>query len=219
VSGARNEQSERAGDARLGDAASRRARAAVLLEEALAAHPEALSAIGLLASVQADGSRDRLIAVLRSAFERARSPEAIILLGGEIARVACGKNAPPDLVLAIDALRRVLVVVPAHVPTLRAIAGLYAAQGAWAEAASALESVASHAREPQVKLAALAELARISRGPLAKPEAAERALRRGARGRSDERGRAPRSRGDEARGGRAGRRGHRAPHAALRCRD
>jgi hypothetical protein len=163
-------------DARFGTRPERLARAGELLERALEADAESAPAVGLLVAVRTeDRGRDRLLASLRAAFDKARSSDAIVSLGHELARGAGAE--PPDRVLAVDALRRVLAAAPSHVPTLRALADLYVTQGATGEAVDALESVAKLAREPKLKLGALFELADLYSGALARPADAERVLR------------------------------------------
>ena len=85
--------------------------------------------------------------------------------------------SPPDHVLAIAALRRVLAVSPGHAATLHALAEHYVAQEAWGEAVEALEDIVRHAKEPRHKLAALLELAGRYAKDLHRPVDAERALR------------------------------------------
>ncbi len=163
-------------DARFGLRPARLARAAELLEGALDADPEALPAVALLIAVRdEDGQREPLLAALRAAFERAQSRDAILTLGAEVARVA--STDPPDRVLAIDALRRVLAASPGHVPALRALVDQYRAQGAWGEAAQALETLAKQARDPQARLGALLELADLYGHTLKRTLDVERVLR------------------------------------------
>jgi tRNA A-37 threonylcarbamoyl transferase component Bud32 len=163
-------------DPRLGGRPQRLARAGQLLEQALDAYPEALPAVALLAAVRTEeGARDRLLGALRSAFERATSPHAVVRLGAELARVA--SSDPPDRVLAIETLRRVLTVEPGHGPTLRALADLLVAQQAWGDAVQALETLATQSRDPAARLAAQLQLADIHTRVLARPADAERALR------------------------------------------
>jgi tetratricopeptide (TPR) repeat protein len=157
----------------LGVRAVRLERAGALLERALEADPEALSAVGLLAAVRGeDQRRDRLLHCLRSAFERARTPEAVANLGTEVARAAA--LDPPDRLLCIAALRRVLSVSPGHTGTLRMLANAYTAQGAWGDAIETLEELAARLREPRTKAAALVELADLLER--ARPQEAERVL-------------------------------------------
>jgi tetratricopeptide (TPR) repeat protein/tRNA A-37 threonylcarbamoyl transferase component Bud32 len=164
-----------ASDPRLGTRFERLARAGDLLDRALDADPEAFAAAGLLVVTRTEeGARDRLVATLRSAFERARSPEAVVQLGSELARIA--STAPADRVLAIDALRRVLAASPGHPATLRALVDQYVAQGAWGEAVETLERLAEKAREPQAKLAALFELAEVYRSRLVRAADLQRVL-------------------------------------------
>ena len=163
-------------DARFGLRPARLARAAELLELALDADPEALPAAALLIAVRSeDGQREPLLAALRAAFDRAQSRDAILTLGAEVARVA--SMAPPDRVLAIDALRRVLAAAPDHAPTLRALVDQFVAQGAWGEAAEALEALARQAHDPQARLAALLQLADLYGRTLERPAEVQRVLR------------------------------------------
>ncbi len=161
---------------KLGTRGDRLARAGELLDKALEADPEALPAVGLLVAVRSeDGQRDRLLRSLRRAFERAQSASAICHVGAEVARVAAGN--PADRPIAIEALRRVLTHQPRHGPTLRALADLYVAQGAWGEAVETLETLATSAPEPQARLGADFELAEMYARELNRPGDAERALR------------------------------------------
>src|SRR5207237_7073169 len=93
-------------DPRLGARPERLARAGSLLEQALAAEPEAIGAVALLVVVRpGDRGRGRLVSTLRTAFERAKTPAVVAALGAEIARVAA--TEPMDRGLAVGALRRV----------------------------------------------------------------------------------------------------------------
>lgn len=162
--------------ARLGTRADKLARAADLLERALDADPESLTAIGLLVAVRTeDGSpRDVLLAALRRAFERATGSAVVAQLGAEVARVA--SIEPPDRLVAIEALRRVLRVTPGHPPTLRALVDQYVAQQAWGDAVETLEQLAASARDSRTRLAALFQAADVYGGTLARPLDAERVL-------------------------------------------
>jgi tetratricopeptide (TPR) repeat protein len=163
-------------DARLGSRAEILARAGDLLDRALEAAPESAPAAGLLVAVRTeDGGRDRLIATLRAALDRARSADTIVSLGDLI--VSAASAPPPDRVLAIDVLRRVLAAAPGRVPSLRALADVYLAQGTIGEAVDALEEIAKRARDPQVRLGVLFELADLYAGGLSRPAEAERVLR------------------------------------------
>ena len=104
--------------------------------------------------------------------DRSRVVEAV---GEEVARVA--SLDPPDRVLAIEALRRVLAASPGRGPALRALADQYVALGAWAEAVEALQQLAAVAREPRARIATLFELANVYGAKLARPSDAEGALR------------------------------------------
>lgn len=160
----------------LGPRNERRARAAALLERALASDPDSIPAAGRLSTVWTDdGHGERLVTVFRTALTRASSPDAIVMLGGEIARVA--RDELKDLPTAIDAMRRVRAAAPAHVPSLLTLSELCIAQRAWPEAVDALEAVVSTGREPASRLTALFALASIYERVLTKRELAEQALR------------------------------------------
>jgi serine/threonine protein kinase len=162
-------------DPRLGDRPERLARAGDMLEAALDAAPESVPAMGLLIAVRSeDGGRERLLASLRAAFDRARTDGAIVRIGAEVARVAA--TEPPDRVLAIDILRRVLAAVPGHGQTLRALADQCLAQGALGEGVEALEALAKTAGDTKVRLDTLFRLAEIYEGGLSRPADAERVL-------------------------------------------
>jgi tetratricopeptide (TPR) repeat protein len=153
------------------------ARAGEMLERALDADPEALPAVALLVAVRNEESpnRDPLLNALRRAFERATSSHVVETLGIEVARLA--SVDPPDRVLAVDALRRVLAASPGHVAALRALADQYAGLGAWREAVDALQQLVATAREPRARIAALFELAQVYGAKLGRPAEAERSLR------------------------------------------
>ncbi len=163
-------------DPRLGAPAERRARAAAMLERALQAEPDSIAAAGRLATVLLeDGQGERLVSAFREAIGAARSPDAMVLLGSEIARVA--RDDLRDLTIAIDAMRRVRAVAPQHVPSLLTLAELCIAQRAWPEAVDALEAVVSTSREVGPKLTAFFALASIFEKVLERPEEVDRALR------------------------------------------
>ena len=118
---------------------------------------------------------ERLVSAFREAIAQARSPDAMVLLGSEIARVA--RDELRDLTVAIDAMRRVRAVAPQHVPSLLTLAELCIAQRVWPEAVDALEAVVSTSREVGPKLTAFFALASIFEKVLARPEEVDRALR------------------------------------------
>ena len=163
-------------DARLGTRAERRQRATALLERALQADPDSVPAAGRLATVLLEDSRaERLLTAFREALGRAKSPEAVVMLGSEVARVARGELR--DLPAAIDAMRRVRATLPQHVPSLLTLAELCIAQRVWPEAVDALESVVSIARDVPPRLTALFALASIYEKVLARPPDVDRVLR------------------------------------------
>jgi tetratricopeptide (TPR) repeat protein len=164
-------------DERLGPRPERRARAMALLERALDTDADAIAAAMRLATLRTeDGEGERLIATFQMTLTRAQSPDAIILLGTEIARVA--RDELHDLVVAIDAMRRVRAAAPSHVPSLLTLAELCIAQRTWPEAVEALEAVVATSLDPAPKMTALFALASVYEKVLAKPAEAEHALRK-----------------------------------------
>ena len=163
-------------DERLGKVGDRRARAGAMLERALQADPDSIAAAGRLATVLLEDERgERLVTAFREALGRAKSPDAIVMLGSEIARVA--RDELQDLTVAIDAMRRVRAAAPQHVPSLLTLAELCIAQRAWPEAVDALEAVVSTSREVPPKLTALFALASIYERVLSRPQEVDRVLR------------------------------------------
>ncbi len=165
-----------AADLRLGTSAERRVRAVAMLERALQTEPDSIAAAGRLATVLLEERQgERLVSAFREALAEAKSPDAMVLLGSEIARVA--RDELRDLTVAIDAMRRVRAVAPQHVPSLLTLAELCIAQRVWPEAVDALEAVVSTSREVGPKLTAFFALASIYEKVLARPEEVDRALR------------------------------------------
>ncbi len=163
-------------DSRLGSRAERRKQATSMLERALQVDPDSIGAAGRLATVLLEERQgERLVSAFREALGGARSPEAMVLLGSEIARVA--RDELRDLTVAIDAMRRVREGAPQHVPSLLTLAELCIAQRVWPEAVDALEAVVSTSREAGPKLTAYFALASIYEKVLARPEEVDRALR------------------------------------------
>jgi tetratricopeptide (TPR) repeat protein len=163
-------------DDRLGRSADRRAVACSMLERALDADADSIPAAGRLATVLLEDHRgERLVSAFRTALGRAKSPDAVVMLGSEIARVA--RDELQDLTVAIDAMRRVRASAPQHVPSLLTLAELCIAQRAWPEAVDALEAVVSTSREVPPKLTALFALASIYEKVLSRPEDVDRVLR------------------------------------------
>jgi tetratricopeptide (TPR) repeat protein len=163
-------------DDRLGRPTERRTNAAAMLERALDADADSIPAAGRLATVLLDGHQgERLVSAFRTALGRAKSADAIVMLGSEIARVA--RDELQDLTVAIDAMRRVRAAAPQHVPSLLTLAELCIAQRAWPEAVDALEGVVSTSREVPPKLTALFALASIYEKVLSRPEDVDRVLR------------------------------------------
>ena len=163
-------------DPRLGPVPERRTRAASMLERALQADPDSIAAAGRLATILLETRQgERLVSAFRQALVEAKSPDAMVLLGSEIARVA--RDELRDLPVAIDAMRRVRAAAPQHVPSLLTLAELCIAQRVWPEAVDALEAVVSTGREVGPKLTAFFALASIYEKVLARPEEVDRALR------------------------------------------
>ena len=163
-------------DVRLGARTERRRKAGWMLERALQADPDSIGAAGRLATVLLeDRQGERLVTAFREALGAAKSPEAMVLLGSEIARVA--RDELRDLTVAIDAMRRVRAGAPQHVPSLLTLAELCIAQRVWPEAVDALEAVVSTSREAGPKLTAFFALASIYEKVLSRPEEVDRTLR------------------------------------------
>jgi cellulose synthase operon protein C len=163
-------------DPRLGNRPDRRSRAATLLERALQADPESIAAAGRLASVMAElKQEERLVTAFRGALAQAKTAEAVVMLGSEVARVA--RDDLKDLAIAIDAMQTVRAAAPQHVPSLLTLAELCIAQRVWPEAVSALEAVVSVSRDAAPKLTALFALASIYEKVLARPADIDRVLR------------------------------------------
>lgn len=170
------DESDRTRD-RLGPIEGRSERAATHLEAAIAADPNARAAIARLAHVRREQKRsERIVEIFFGALSRAKDPDAVVLLGTEIAKVA--RDDLKELTLAIDAMRKVREAAPGSVPSLLMLAELCIAQRAWPEAVEALEEVATKGREPGPRLTALFALASVFERVLSRPEDAENALRR-----------------------------------------
>jgi tetratricopeptide (TPR) repeat protein len=160
----------------LGTPLERSDRAGQLLERALETEPDNIPAAERLAGLRLDRRQgERLVETFRTAMRLAKTSEAIIALGSEVARVA--RDDMRDLTIAIDAMRRVREAAPQHVPSLLTLSELCIAQRAWPEAVDALESVVSTSREAAPKLTALFALASIYEKVLSRPADAERVLR------------------------------------------
>jgi tetratricopeptide (TPR) repeat protein len=165
-----------ADDPRLGLRADRRQRAVALLERALDADPDSIPAAGRLATVLLEERQgERLLTHFSTALNRSKSPEAVVMFGSEIARVA--RDELHDLPVAIDAMRRVRALAPQHIPSLLTLAELCIAQRVWPDAVDALEAVVSTSREIAPKLTALFALASIYEKVLARPAEVDRVLR------------------------------------------
>jgi tetratricopeptide (TPR) repeat protein len=164
------------GDALLGAPIDRSERAAALLERALDADPDSMASAERLTELQLERHNGpRLVETFRAVIRRAHTPEVIVLLGTEIAKVA--RDEMRDLTIAIDAMRVVHQAAPHHVPSLLTLAELCIAHRAWPEAVQALESVATTSHDPAPRLSALFALASIYEKVLARPSDTERVLR------------------------------------------
>jgi Tfp pilus assembly protein PilF len=150
--------------------------AAVLLERALEADPDAVLVAARLAQIQAkEGAWPELARVLRRGLQAARSPDAVVPMAAELADVA--KNRLRDPLLAIEALERSRAVSPDHVPALFLLAELYIGQRMWEEALRALGDVVARTTERSEKLIALVGRASILGRVLQRPADAEKELR------------------------------------------
>jgi tetratricopeptide (TPR) repeat protein len=147
-----------------------------LLQRAVEADPDSMIAASRLSTVWSeDGHAERLVDVFRTAIKSAIQPEAVIMLGSEIARVA--RDELKDLPTAIEAMQRVRAAAPDHIPSLLTLSELCIAQRAWPEAVDALETVVSTSHESAPRLTALFALASVYERVLDRKADAERALR------------------------------------------
>lgn len=163
-------------DLRFGTRDVRHERAAVLLEKALESDPDLLGAAARLSEVRgAQGAKERLVDVFRRALFRAAGADAVVFLGGELAKVARAELG--DVALSIEAMRRVREVAPGHVPSLLTLAELFIAQRAWPEALEVLEDIVARGSDKGPRLTALFALASIHEKVFRRPEDAEVALR------------------------------------------
>jgi len=170
------DESERTRE-RLGAPQGRAERACVHLEAAISSDPNARAAAARLAHVRREqGQSERLVEIFFTALSRAKEPDAIVLLGTEIAKVA--RDDLKELTLAIDAMRKVREAAPGSIPSLLMLAELCIAQRAWPEAVEALEEVYAKGREPGPRLTALFALASVFERVLSRLDDAEGALRR-----------------------------------------
>jgi tetratricopeptide (TPR) repeat protein len=164
-------------DERLGSREARSQRAATLLESALEANPDAVPAAARLSHVRVTlNQAEALVHTFRRALRTAKTKDAIVFIGNELAKVA--RDELGDLVVAIDAMRYVREQAKEHIPSLLTLSELCIAQRAWPEAIETLEEVAAKSKEPAPKLTALFALASIHQKILLRPDEAERALRR-----------------------------------------
>jgi tetratricopeptide (TPR) repeat protein len=150
--------------------------AAVLLERALEADPDAVLVAARLAQIQAEqGAWSELSRALRRGLFAARSPAAVVPMAAELAEVA--KTRLGDPLLAIEALERSRSIAPEHVPALFLLAELYIGQRAWDEALRALADVVTCTTERGERLIALCGRASILARVLDRPADAEKELR------------------------------------------
>jgi tetratricopeptide (TPR) repeat protein len=150
--------------------------AALLLERALEADPDAVLVAARLAQLQADqGAWSDLARALRRGLFAARSADAVVPMAAELAEVA--KTHLKDPVLAIEALERSREIKSDHVPTLLLLAELYIGQRTWDEALRALGDVVACTSERGEKLIARVGRASILARVLDRPLDAEKELR------------------------------------------
>jgi len=164
-------------DEALGSMGDRTERAAQLLEKALDSDANSTIAATRLSQVRTQQHRgERLVDVFRSALAVATLKEAIVLLGSEIARVA--RDDIGDIGVAIEAMRKVRLAAPDHVPSLLTLSELFIAQRAWPEAVETLEDVVERGKDSGPRITALFALASVYEKILTRPSEAERALRK-----------------------------------------
>lgn len=160
----------------LGPREERAERAAQLLEQALAADPNSKLAATRLSQVRAaQGTRERLVDVFRSALANATAKDTIVFVGAEIAKVA--RDDLGDVSVAIEAMRGVREAAPDHIPSLLTLSELFIAQRAWPEAVDALEDIVTRGKEAAPRMTALFALASVYEKVLGEAASAERSLR------------------------------------------
>ncbi len=165
-----------ADSAGLGDAGTRRSRAATLLERALDANPDGITAAAALVKVRSGREQpSELLVALRRAMDRATDVDAMVFLGTEVAKIA--REDMHDLGIATLAMQKVRAVAPTHAQSLLTLSELYLAQRAWPEAVETLESVVAHVGDAEPRLTALFALGSIYDKVLARPDDYERVLR------------------------------------------
>ncbi|MFO0663354.1 MAG: hypothetical protein U0174_05355 [Polyangiaceae bacterium] len=163
-------------DEHLGSLKARGDRAALLLEEAIDIDPDSVPVAASLATLrQSRGEHLALVDSLRSTLLKATSPDAIVMLGTEIAAVA--RDELRNLPIAIEAMQKVRQTAPKHTPSLLTLSELYIAARQWDAATEVLETVASPEHDAQARLTALFALARIYEKITKSLKDAERTLR------------------------------------------
>ncbi len=163
-------------DDRMGTPRIRSEKAVSDLEEALDVDPDSIPVASALASLRQErGEHAKLVDSLRSAILKATSPDAIVMIGTEIATVA--RDEQQDLPVAIEAMKKVREAAPTHTPSLLTLSELYIASRAWDLATETLETVAKTSPDTQARLTALFALARIYEKITKALEDAERVLR------------------------------------------
>lgn len=163
-------------DERLGSLKSRGDRAVLLLEEAIDIDPDSVPVAATLATLrQSRGEHLALVDSLRTSLLKATSPDAIVMLGTEIAAVA--RDELRNLTIAIEAMQKVRQTAPKHTPSLLTLSELYIAARQWDAATEVLETVGSPEHDAQARLTALFALARIYEKITKSLKDAERTLR------------------------------------------
>lgn len=130
------------------------------LERALELAPDHAEAAERLTNMlMARGQKARLADLLARAAASAQSPDRVAALWMQVARIQA--DHLDNVAAAIGSLNRVLRAAPHHVPTLRALADLYARDGQWTEAVNLLGRVVQLAPDRDVLRAAHLRLAAI----------------------------------------------------------
>ncbi len=128
------------------------------LERALELSPDQTEAAErLTALLNQAGQHARLADLLSRAAASSRSTENLAALWMQVARLQA--DSLGNVAAAIGSLNRVLRQAPSHVPTLRALADLYARDGQWTEAVNLLGRVVQLAPDRDVLRDAHLELA------------------------------------------------------------
>ncbi|MEB2324393.1 MAG: hypothetical protein OZ921_17905 [Sorangiineae bacterium] len=128
------------------------------------------AAEGLLRVALGLGQPERALDALTAAAQSARSPDRIGALWASVAGVLAEQKR--DVPAALAALHRAIERLPGHLPTLLALAGLYARDGQSAEAVDRLKQVLAQSPPRETMIRAQLEMAKILDERLGDPQRA-----------------------------------------------